>query len=267
MLIGRDTELAAADRLLARLEAREGAALLVVGEAGIGKTSVLAETVARARGSGVRVASARAAEVERDVPFALLEALLDEALVGPPPRVEADMGDLAELPRHRVHRAVRGLLEALAAGRRVLLVADDLHWSDEASLEALLALLHRPPRASVALLLAARPGPAALRLTEALRSRPDAERVELAPLGAADAARLLGPRHSRRERAAILDAAAGNPFYLQELARTASLEPAGDAAAGGPIPAAVLAAVHAEAGQLDPEARTLLEAAAVAGDP
>src|SRR5690242_1097639 len=104
MLIGRDAELAAVDRLLGRLEAREGAALLLVGEAGIGKTSVLGEAVGRARSAGVRVAAARAAEFERDVPFALLEALLDEALVDPPPRLEPEIapGELSEVPRHRL---------------------------------------------------------------------------------------------------------------------------------------------------------------------
>ncbi|MEA2296596.1 MAG: hypothetical protein QOE86_4235, partial [Solirubrobacteraceae bacterium] len=270
MLIGREAELAAAGRALDRLAARGPSALLLVGEAGIGKSSLLADAAARAGRGGIRVAAARAAEFERDVPFALLTALLDEALADPPPRLAAPPVDaLVERPRHRLNRELRLLLEALAAGRRVLLAIDDLHWSDAASLEALLALVHRPPRGAVCLLLAARPGTAALRLTEALRSRPDAERVDVGPLAAGDAARLVGPSLSRRERTGVLAAAGGNPFYLQELSRTARSAPAehGESSAGGAIPAAIMAAVAAEVAALGRAARALLHGAAVAGDP
>ena len=62
--------------------------------------------------------------------------------------------------RYRAHRAVRRLLELLAGERPLVVVLDDLHWSDEASIELLAALLRREPDAPVLLALAFRPGQA-----------------------------------------------------------------------------------------------------------
>ena len=59
--------------------------------------------------------------------------------------------------RYRSHRAVRALLERLAAAKPLVLVLDDLHWADSASVELLGALLRRPPAAAVLMALALRP--------------------------------------------------------------------------------------------------------------
>src|SRR5919107_313325 len=58
--------------------------------------------------------------------------------------------------RHRVHRALRDLLERLAAARPLVICLDDVHWADPASLDALAALVLRPPAARVVLMAAAR---------------------------------------------------------------------------------------------------------------
>ena len=59
--------------------------------------------------------------------------------------------------RYRSHRAVRALLERLAATKPLVLVLDDFHWADSASVELLGALLRRPPAAPVLIAVARRP--------------------------------------------------------------------------------------------------------------
>src|ERR687890_269141 len=70
--------------------------------------------------------------------------------------------------RHRVHRALRDLLERLAAARPLVICLDDVHWADPASLDALVALAHRPPEGAVLLAFAARTGRLAPALDAAL---------------------------------------------------------------------------------------------------
>ena len=73
--------------------------------------------------------------------------------------------------RYRSHRAVRALLERLAATQPLVLVLDDLHWADAASIELLGALLRRPPAAPVLLALAMRPRHVPERLSQRARAR------------------------------------------------------------------------------------------------
>src|SRR4029079_10031763 len=61
--------------------------------------------------------------------------------------------------RYRTHRAVRSLLQALAQLPPVVVVLDDLHWADDASLELVAHLLRRPPRGPAGLALAVCPAP------------------------------------------------------------------------------------------------------------
>ena len=66
----------------------------------------------------------------------------------------ADGGPVLQDERYRAHRAVRELLERLAVRRPLVLVLDDVHWADPASVELLAALLRSPPDAAVLLVLA-----------------------------------------------------------------------------------------------------------------
>ena len=77
--------------------------------------------------------------------------------------------------RYRSHRAVRALLERLAQTQPLVLVLDDLHWADSASIELLGALLRRPPAAPVLIALARPPAPGAgatSRLRSSARTAP-----------------------------------------------------------------------------------------------
>ena len=154
-----------------------------------------------------------AAEFERDLPFSVWADALDAYVVSQelsldtawPPDLFVELGEI--LPslrppgigaresladeRYRSHRAVRRLLEELAAERPLVLVLDDLHWSDGASIELIAALLRRGPDAPILFALAFRPGQAPERLAAAL-AVPTAQRIALPELSEADAARLLG---------------------------------------------------------------------------
>ena len=161
--VGRVGELGSVSRLLAQLEHGGCAVLELVGESGIGKSRLLAELAALGDARGHLVLTGAASEGERDVPFAIFVDVLDDYLHGLEParleRLAADVrtelagvfpslaslgnGGVATLQheRFRAHHAVRDLLELLAVTRPVVLVLDDVHWADSASVELIGALL------------------------------------------------------------------------------------------------------------------------------
>jgi DNA-binding CsgD family transcriptional regulator len=277
-LVGRTPERKAIDAALRRLGS-EGCVVAIEGEPGIGKSRLLAYLADAAAVAGCTVLTARASEFEADLPYAAWTDALDAHLAGL--RIErlglADPaalagflpalgGEPAAADRHRIARALRDLLERLAASRPLVVCLDDLHWADPGSSDALAALLHRPPAGRVLLATAARAGqlPAAVAggLAVALREG-RATRLAPPPLSPAEAAELVGPA-----AASLYAASGGNPFYLEQLARGAAAGAAGTRGAGdGSVPPVVAAALEAELARLAPESRDLLEAAAVAGDP
>jgi ATP/maltotriose-dependent transcriptional regulator MalT len=248
-LVGRAVEREAIERALAR-----GAGLVVIeGEPGIGKSRLLAHLARRASEDGCRVLEARASEFEADLPYAVLVEALDREIP-----VAAD--------RHGTHRALRELLEELAADRPVVACLDDVHWADPSSVDALAALMRRPPAAPLLLALTAREGqmPAALAAAVAGAQR-EHRAVALAPgpLTEQEATELVGGA-----AAALYASTGGNPFYLEQLARVRDASSAGhDVALDGSVPPMVAAALATELAGLSPPARRLLDAAAVVGDP
>ena len=187
-LVGRTSELAALDEALTELERGRPSAVELVGPAGIGKTRLLAELGARADGRGHLVLSGSASELEQDLPFWVFVDALDEYVGGIEPRrlermddaVRAELGQIFPAlsspgprspglhERYRSQRAVRELLERLAATQPLVLVLDDFHWADSASVDLAVALLRRPPAARVLLALGARPRQLAGGLASAL---------------------------------------------------------------------------------------------------
>lgn len=296
-LVGRAEELSSLDRLLAELEQGRSSAILLVGEPGIGKTRLLAEHAARADARAHLVLSGSASELERDLPFSVFVDALDEYVRGLdgnrlaalhddvrtelahvfPSLTALATGQLApQHERYRSHRAVRSLLEQLASTQPLVLVLDDLHWADSASIELLGALLRRPPAAPVLMALAVRPRQVPERLSTALERAWRANlltRIELRALSAEEARELLGDAVARVDSSVLYRESGGNPFYLQQLAR--SLDRAGAAPtlhdetwlAEIGVPSTVAAALAEELALLSDPERLLLEGAAVAGDP
>jgi DNA-binding NarL/FixJ family response regulator len=275
---------------LTAAEAGRPGAVEVVGPAGIGKSRLLAELEARADARGHVVLTGAGAEYEQDLPFWVFVDALDEYVAGLDPRrlerldplVRTELGQvlpsLAEVQdapaaavheRYRVHRAMRELLEQLAATKPLVLVLDDFHWADASSTDLLVALLHRPPGTGVVIVFAARPRQLPQRLAAALDRAHRAgrlARLDLAPLTLDEARALVDG-----DADALYAESGGNPFFLEQLARSPS--PAGaaraDLAGLGDlgVPPMVASALAEELALLSPATRAVLEGAAVAGDP
>jgi ATP/maltotriose-dependent transcriptional regulator MalT len=288
-LVGREAELAHLDRTLEALDRGAATCLTVEGEPGIGKTRLLSALRARADGRGDVVLSGAAAEFERDLPFSVfvdaLDAYVASHAVDEHPSWDEDLarelgqvlpslrgsnggaGALAD-ERFRAHRAVCRLLALIADERPLVLVLDDLHWSDGASIELIAALVRRQPAAPVLLALGFRPGQAAGQLSAALAG-PAVSRLALGQLSQHDAAQLLHDADPEVV-AAIYEHAGGNPFYLEQLGRSGhamSLASAPGAAIAAGVPPAVGAAIAEELESLPARTRRFLDAAAVAGEP
>ncbi|MGI8781592.1 MAG: helix-turn-helix transcriptional regulator [Solirubrobacteraceae bacterium] len=278
VLVGRRLELAAVEAALETAAGGASACLAVTGEPGIGKTALLRELRRRAGVRGLATADGRAGEAGREPPFAFLGDVLEQSLEHVRPDRLATLGDvrLADLGAivpllapfgppstglRRPHAAVLELLRLLTAAGPLIVMLDDLHWSDAASLDVVCRLLASPLPAGLVLVVAYRAGllPAAAggALAAAVRARRLAE-LALDPLGASETAQLLGPSVSEGSRAQIFREGAGNPFSILELARTPLAEG---------VPRSIVASVRAELERLPELARTVLRAAAVLDDP
>jgi ATP/maltotriose-dependent transcriptional regulator MalT len=295
--VGRAEALDSLERILDELDRGCPGAIEVAGEPGIGKTRLLRELAARAGARGHLVLSGAASEFENDLPFSVFVDALDEYVAGLEPDrlavldgpVQAELAQVfpslsalaggqqvsPQHERYRSHRAVRVLLEHLAQTVPLVLVLDDFHWADSASVELLGALLRRPPAAAVLMALALRPRqtPERLFITLERANRSAAvTRVELGALTQDEARQLLGERFDVARAALLYQESGGNPFYLEQLARSPACAPPFTSApdislSGLDVPAAVAASLAEELTLLSDAGRLVLEGAAVAGDP
>ena len=275
-IIGREAELA---RLCALADPVPSSSqvLVVTGEAGMGKTVLLAAAADRARSAGMRVLSVTGRESESRLAFAGLHQLLRPVLSGaaglPGRQAQALLGALG-LAADPVApdplltgAAVLTLLSDLSERSPVLVVADDAHWLDRSSLDALVFAASRLGAERIVLLVGAR-GQAPPRGFD--RGFPE---LHLEPLSAADAGRLLDgqPRPPRgRARAQVLAQAAGNPMALIELAKVIADDPAASrrwAAEPLPLTDRLSAVLHSRFAALPEQTQAALLLAAVADGP
>ena len=226
----------------------------LVGEPGAGKTRLLGELAAEAARRGVVILAGRAAEFEQEMPFGVVvDALDDQVESGLPslatrldagtcgllatvlpslrtaaPGLDGPAGPGLAGPgpghdmtgRYRIYRGMRRLLEDLAGPHGLVLILDDVHWADNASIELLDHLVRHPPRGRVLVAIAYRPAQAPARLAALLTSATGhARQLPVGPLTFAETEKLLGPGLSRPRYQALHEASGGNPFYLEALAR------------------------------------------------
>jgi DNA-binding CsgD family transcriptional regulator len=267
MLLGRDEERLALDRLLA--EAREGRSgvLALVGEAGIGKTVLLEYAVEHAE--GMQVLRARGIESEADVPFAGLAELLRPALATidriPPPQAQALAGALALGPanaqdRFAIGAATLSLLSTRAEETPLALFVDDAHLLDRSSADALLFAARRLVADPIAVVLTVREG------EPSLLDGSDLRMIRVPGLDRATAAELLrGADVGGDAVERLYLATAGNPLALLELAPEASRLNAWPSDAPVPI-STTIAEVFARRHRLLPEPTRRLLLLAAAGD-
>ena len=117
---------------------------------------------------------------------------------------------------------MRRLLDVVAAPRPLVLVLDDLHWSDAASIDVLTALLRRGTAEPVLLALGYRSGKAPPRLAAALTA-PRATIIELGPLSEAECRCWPATGSARRSGRRSTRESGGNPFYALQLAQASGL--------------------------------------------
>src|SRR6266566_3088688 len=218
---GRDTELALIQGELERLSDGAEAVVVVEGAGGMGKSRLLAEVSAMARGLGIRVGSSAAEPGETMVELAtLLAALFDgaEPLLGP--------GELATLHAHPEQRFwllrdLQQLLERAALESPLLISIDDAHWVDAGTAAAIRTLPMRLTGLPVAWVIAHRPPREATPAVDALErlKQAGARTIVLGPLDDDAVAQLATdvlaaePDQSIREQLAEAD---GNPFLIVE---------------------------------------------------
>jgi DNA-binding CsgD family transcriptional regulator/tetratricopeptide (TPR) repeat protein len=275
-IIGRDAGLARLRGLVDPVP-QASQVLLVTGEAGMGKTVLLDDAAGRARLAGMRVLSVTGRESESRLAFAglhqLLRPVLSSAAGLPGRQAQALMGALGlsadpGAPDPLLTGvAVLTLLSDLSERSPVLVVADDAHWLDRSSLDALAFAGSRLDAEPVVLLVGVRgqaPPPGFD------RGFPE---LHLEPLSADDAGLLLDgqPRPPRgRARAQVLAQAAGNPMALTELAKVIADDPAASRRwAAEPLPPGdrLTAVINSRFAALPEPARAALLLAAVADGP
>ncbi len=242
-VVGRESEIAVVEAFLAE-EDRGARALAIVGDPGIGKTTLWVEAVRRARERDATVLAARPAESEAKLSFAGLTDLLSAVEPGafatalPAPQrhaleVALLRAETTRPPERRlVGTALLSLLRELAADRDLVIAVDDVHWLDPPTLAALEFALRRFVEEPVRLILSLRSEQteALTRLTRVERLR----RLELGPLSVAALHRIvaenLGRTFPRPTLVRIAQASAGNPLYALEIARLLDREGPGDPA-------------------------------------
>ena len=221
-LFGREAELRLISSFLERV-AVGGDVLLIVGDAGVGKTALLNVSSDAAVAGGTRVLTADGVEFEADLPFAGLHQVLMPLL--------GDIEALTELQRDAltsalglgpgsmpgrllVSNAALRLLKEAANVSPLLVLVDDLHWLDGSSAEVLSFVARRVSGSRIGFLAAARSE------TESGFDQGHLPRFQLGPLGHAAASDLLRARFptlSPRVHADVLAEAKGYPLALLEL--------------------------------------------------
>jgi DNA-binding CsgD family transcriptional regulator len=218
--VGRERELDAIRRLLDDARAGRSGTVLLVGEAGIGKSTLL--EAARTMAAGFTCLTAGGVESESVLAHAgLLELLnplrhlLDEVPAGQAGALRAALGwGAADAPMDPflVGAATLSLLAAAGASGPVLVLVDDLHWLDRESACAIAFAARRLSADAVAFVLNARTG-----LNEDLVH--GFRVLELRGLSPAEAAQLVAPGAAAHVTAQLAEATRGNPLALLEVSR------------------------------------------------
>ncbi len=227
-LVGREAELALAAAAVGELSEGRASALVIEGEAGVGKTRLVQSVVDDARSRDVAVFSGQAHPFERTRPFGVVAAALGLSRRSPDPRKAAIGGLLAGEGagdvQYRVVEEIVELVETACAERPVLLVAEDLHWADSASLLAILSVARQLPLAALLVVVTARPSPQpaeVVRLLDDLAAA-GARTLQLQPLEPDDVAvlarQMLGAS-AGPALTAMLGKAGGNPLWAVAIVR------------------------------------------------
>ncbi len=288
-IVGRDRERAQLRQCLDNAIAGHGSLVLISGEAGIGKTTLVSELIEHAGEQGALVLSGGCYDLTMTSPY----GSWNEAIRGYRPQGDISplsnwLNDSDALQRFgsqsELFEEIERFFGSIAGALPLVLVLEDLHWSDQASLDLLRYLSHRIPQLGMLVVVSyrddelTRRDPLLQHLVLIVRET-DATRIELRRLDA-NAVRELVARYELDEAeterlvAYLEQRAAGNPFFTTELLR--ALEGEGTLAMSGTearlgeldegfLPSFVLQVIERRLAHLDNESREALEIAAVIG--
>lgn len=260
--------------------------VLILGEAGIGKTRLASELVQWTQRQGIRTASAQCYPVEGNLPFApvvswlraegiqaeleKLEPLWRKELARLLPEVEEGTseapGSGQKWQRQRLFEAMARSL--LGSGAPRILLLDDAQWADAETLEFIHYLIRFDPSARLLLLGTARLEELDDRhplnqLRLALQSKGQISEIELSPLDRSELGLLAGEmsetKLSQESEEQLFNETEGNPFFLVEMLRS------GEYGQGKPLPTSLRSVLTRRLNQLSPAARDLAGLAAAIG--
>jgi predicted ATPase len=210
VLLERDAQLAALRQYAEEAAAGEGRVVLVAGEAGVGKSSLLEELVRT--------------QADATVLWGACDGMFTPRPLAPVHDIARELGgDLLEVVRTAASReeifdALLGCVDPV--GELVVLVVEDVHWADEATLDLLMFLARRIPRSPVLRLVTFRddalaPGDPLRRALGDLAGRRNTRRIDLPPLTPDGVTRLAEGTSYRPHE--IYELTGGNPFFLTEV--------------------------------------------------
>jgi DNA-binding SARP family transcriptional activator/tetratricopeptide (TPR) repeat protein len=275
-MLGRARELAVLRGYINATLAGSGRVVLVEGEPGVGKTRLAAAAAEVAAARGFAVLWGRCAEGEGAPPlWPWAQVLRAAGAARDPAALVPDRARLSpQLARGRLHRALAALLRERSRARPLLVVLDDLHWADAASLALLEFLAADLTGARILVLATYRETDLARapRLADTLgvlARLPGADRLALHGLGVEEVAGLIRAHAGAEPGPGLAEAVhrrtEGNPFFVTELLRLGHPGRLAERLVGGPVPAGVRDVIRRRVARLPGDARALLDTAAVVG--
>lgn len=282
LLLERDEELAALDRIVGRAFDGRGGVAVVEGEPGIGKSALIRAATAKVRASGGRVLEGRGGELERQFSHGVVLDLFSPLLRTASDRRRRLTGlasAAASIFSHEASNAgpadplalVHGLYwltVELAEERPLVIAVDDVPWADDASLRFLSYLGHRLEDLPIALLLTFRPpttdeSPS----VSDLRNHVRAERIQPRRLSRSSVARVL-EAHRLRPAPEVVDAwwtaTRGTPLYVHVVAQRPEVALSGPS--GEQTSDTLVGAIRHRLHLLSDDERAVVEAVAILGD-
>ena len=286
-VVGRTRELEALRKLLEDARRGEGGFVLLDGEAGIGKTALVEALKSESRQLGMAAATGYAYDMSESTPYSVWldlirtygdssGTLVDGSIFAP---AETGTGQEAYL-----NQLARSILDA-AGSQPMLLILEDLHWADVASLE-LLRVIARRSRETPTLTIGTyrsdqlNPRDPLFQLLPTIVREARAERISLRPLDRSEIAEYLRVRHqievdtSHALISYLVEHSDGNPLFLSELVRSLLMDEVlhqrddawiFDPATDISVPPLVQQLISTRLSALSPDTREMLDAASVVG--
>ena len=247
-MVGRDRELAVARAALDATGRKGGGALLILGDAGMGKTRLVDAVLEDARARGWHTLRGAGREEEGRPPYGPIIEAIDPLIAARPDLLESlyessrrviallspsatagDAGSRGDVERHQVFAAVWQLVHAASGEAGVLMAFEDLHAADVATLLLVHYLSRAARQAPVLIVLTARhgeAGPELARVRASLSEQRAGVEIVLRPLSTS-ALTTIAERAADRQLGAgtleaIAAAAAGNPFFAEEIGASAA---------------------------------------------